>query len=108
MGPHGSHPDPESDPLLTDRRAYPARRRPMEVTAGVVGLYVLNAVLAETSRDVMAVTVAGPLNVGFALALFLLAATIGATQWHARYARTAPVPLDGPMSSAVQQREPRR
>ncbi|MFG2859166.1 DUF485 domain-containing protein [Streptomyces sioyaensis] len=56
----------------------------MEVTVGVVGLYVLNAVLAETSRDFMAATVVGPLNVGFALALFLLAATVGATQWHGR------------------------
>ncbi|MFI2189875.1 DUF485 domain-containing protein [Streptomyces sioyaensis] len=80
----------------------------MEVTAGVVSLYVLNAVLAETSRDFMAVTVVGPLNVGFALALFLLATTVGATQWHARYARTAPVPLDGPTGPAVQQQEPRR
>ncbi|WP_161981683.1 DUF485 domain-containing protein [Streptomyces sp. TM32] len=80
----------------------------MAVTAAVVGLYLLHAVLAETAGELLAVPVVGPLNVGFAVALLLLAATVGATQWHARCARTVRGPLDGPTGPAVQERVPRR
>ncbi|QKV96206.1 DUF485 domain-containing protein [Streptomyces sp. NA02950] len=82
--PVGPHP---ADPDL--RRLRAARRRPVFTVVGVVvGLYVINALLASEVRSVMAVQVAGPLNFGLGLALFQCVTTVWAIRWYARHATT--------------------
>ncbi|GHH88839.1 DUF485 domain-containing protein [Streptomyces capitiformicae] len=56
------------------------------MTGAVLGLYLLNVVLAAVAPDFMGAVLLGPLSVGLASGLVLCAATAGAVQWYARYA----------------------
>jgi uncharacterized protein DUF485 len=100
----------DSGDAPTGRTAFDMRaadRRAVGVASAVVSLYLLNAVLAQVAPGVLGLTVVGTLNVGFTLALLLLAGTVGAVQWYGRHARTAPVPMERP-GSVVRQWEARR
>jgi uncharacterized membrane protein (DUF485 family) len=76
----------QGDPGL--QRLREARRRPVfAVTGAVIGLYLLNALLASEARDFMAVQVAGPLNIALVLSLVQCATTVWAVWWYTRHAR---------------------
>ncbi|WP_406177280.1 DUF485 domain-containing protein [Streptomyces sp. NBC_00996] len=66
---------------------------PVPVAAAVVGLYLLNALLASTASDVMALRLVGHVNVGLGLALLQCGTTLAVCRWYARYARTTLDPL---------------
>ncbi|KAB1139138.1 DUF485 domain-containing protein [Streptomyces luteolifulvus] len=63
------------------------------VAAAVIGLYLLNALLASMAADVMAIRLVGHLNVGLGLALLQCGTTLAVCRWYARYARTSLDPL---------------
>lgn len=83
---------PEATASLAALRA--ARRsRIAPVATAVVGLYLLNALLASTAADVMALRLVGHVNVGLGLALLQCGTTLAVCRWYARYARTTVDPL---------------
>jgi uncharacterized membrane protein (DUF485 family) len=100
-------------PLFAELQALPdvrelraARRGPVLRAAGsVLGLYVLNALLANEARGLMALPLPGVVNVGLALGLLQCGAAIWATQWYVRYARTEIDPLGVHVCRAFEQRE---
>ncbi|WP_338899936.1 DUF485 domain-containing protein [Streptomyces sp. TG1A-60] len=69
------------------------RRRAFLVAAPVIALYLVISCLGEGAKEVMAVPVAGPLNVGLLLGLVQLFAVAAWVQWYARYCRTSIDPL---------------
>ncbi|WP_345016580.1 DUF485 domain-containing protein [Streptomyces shaanxiensis] len=69
------------------------RSRVFPVATAVLGLYLLNALLVSTARDVMAIRVVGHLNVGLGLALLQCGTTLAVCRWYARYASTTLDPL---------------
>ncbi|WP_175647515.1 DUF485 domain-containing protein [Streptomyces cyaneochromogenes] len=74
--------DPVADLLaLRARRLGPVR----PVTAAVLGLFLLNAVLAALAPEFMGMVLVGRLSVGLAGGLALCAATAAAVRWYARY-----------------------
>ncbi|TQK50512.1 uncharacterized membrane protein (DUF485 family) [Streptomyces sp. SLBN-118] len=94
----------QADPGLQRLRA--ARRRPVFAVAGaVVGLYLLNALLAGEARGFMAVGVAGPLNIGLALSLIQCVTTAWAVWWYTRYARNFLDPDGRRLRAHVEKRE---
>ncbi|MFF9410365.1 DUF485 domain-containing protein [Streptomyces anandii] len=75
----------DNDALL---RLRAARRRPVFLMVGVIFLfYVLEVILANEAVGFMALSLAGPLNVGLALSLLQCVTTACAIQWHVRRAR---------------------
>ncbi|MFI7413062.1 DUF485 domain-containing protein [Streptomyces sp. NPDC049627] len=83
---------PEAMTALAELRA--ARRsRIFPVASAVLGLYLLNALLVSTARDVMAVRLVGHVNVGLGLALLQCGTTLAVCRWYARFARTSLDPL---------------
>jgi uncharacterized membrane protein (DUF485 family) len=94
--PMGRTPEegPTSEAMASLAGLRAARRsRIAPVAVAVVGLYLLNAVLASTAADVMALRVVGHVNVGLALALLQCGTTLAVCRWYARYARTTVDPL---------------
>lgn len=83
---------PEVTTSLAQLRAE-RRSRIFPVAAAVVGLYLVNALMASWAPDVMAIRVIGHLNVGLALALLQCGTTLAVCRWYARYARTHLDPL---------------
>ncbi len=80
-----------TDPTVRELRV---RRQPViGAAAAVIALYLFNAVLATKAPGVLAVSLAGPLNLGFALGLLQCVTTLGCAAWYARYARTRIDPL---------------
>lgn len=71
------------------RRAREARRRALLAGVPVVALYVLIIVSANAGRDFMALSVAGPLNVGLSLGLLQLVVVAACVLWYGRYAATS-------------------
>ncbi|WP_367325176.1 DUF485 domain-containing protein [Streptomyces sp. HUAS ZL42] len=69
------------------------RSRIFPVATAVLGLYLLNALLASTARDVMAIRLVGHVNLGLGLALLQCGTTLAVCRWYARYARTTLDPL---------------
>ncbi|MFI5685428.1 DUF485 domain-containing protein [Streptomyces sp. NPDC051636] len=69
------------------------RSRIFPVAAAVIILYLVNALLASTAADVMAIRLVGHLNVGLGLALLQCGTTLAVCRWYARYARTCLDPL---------------
>jgi hypothetical protein len=69
------------------------RRRAFLVASPVIALYLVISSMSEAAKDVMAVSVAGPLNVGLLLGLVQLVAVAAWVQWYARYCRTSVDPL---------------
>ncbi|MFI2371710.1 DUF485 domain-containing protein [Streptomyces sp. NPDC018833] len=83
---------PQVMTALAELRA--ARRsKVFPVATAVLGLYLVNALLASTARDVMAIRLVGHLNLGLALALLQCGTTLAACRWYARYADTTLDPL---------------
>lgn len=83
---------PEVMTALAELRA--ARRAKIfPVAAAVIGLYLINALLASMARDVMAIRLVGHLNLGLALALLQCGTTLATCRWYARYADTTLDPL---------------
>lgn len=90
--PEGEGPPPEPTTALAELRA--ARRsRIFPVATAVLGLYLLNALLLSTARDVMAIRLVGHLNVGLGLALLQCGTTLVVCRWYARYASATLDPL---------------
>jgi len=71
------------------RRARDARRRALLAGVPVVALYVLIIVSANAGRGFMALSVAGPLNVGLSLGLLQLVVVAACVLWYGRYADTS-------------------
>ncbi|MBT2369133.1 DUF485 domain-containing protein [Streptomyces sp. ISL-10] len=69
------------------------RSKVFPVATAVLGLYLINALLASTAGDVMAVKLVGHLNLGLGLALLQCGTTLAACRWYARYAGTTLDPL---------------
>lgn len=78
---------------VTLRELRAARRRPARVAAAVLGAQMTGVVLANEAPGVMAVSLAGPLNIGLTLVLVQLAITGWAVLWYSRYARNTLEPL---------------
>ncbi|WP_050800015.1 DUF485 domain-containing protein [Streptomyces himastatinicus] len=76
---------------LRDLRA--VRRRPAQIAAAVVGAQMAGVILANEAPGVMAITWAGPLNIGLTLVLAQLAFTGWAVLWYVRYARRCVEPV---------------
>lgn len=99
--PHPDHRDPRPgrggepwnprdervDDPVADLLALRARRlRPVwSVTGAVLGLFLLNAVLAAMAPEFMGLVLIGRLSVGLAGGLALCAATAAAVRWYTRY-----------------------
>lgn len=79
--------DERVDDSVADLLALRARRlRPVwAVTGAVLGLFLLNAVLAALAPEFMGLVLIGRLSVGLAGGLALCAATAAAVHWYARY-----------------------
>ncbi|MER8012629.1 DUF485 domain-containing protein [Streptomyces sp. NPDC094149] len=76
----------QTDDALLRLRA--VRRRPIFVMVGAIfSLYVLEILLANEAVGFMAVSVAGPLNVGLTLSLLQCVTTACAIRWYARHAQ---------------------
>ncbi|MGW0712901.1 DUF485 domain-containing protein [Streptomyces sp. NPDC002643] len=87
-----------------------ARRHALLVAAPIIVLYLLISGLSEAGRDVMALSVAGPLNVGLCLGLLHLVAVAAWVQWYARHCVTSIDPLVeslGTPAGRPEQPEPR-
>ncbi|WP_371572685.1 DUF485 domain-containing protein [Streptomyces sp. NBC_01314] len=80
-------------PADTQHAVRGVRRHAFLVAAPVIALYLVISCLGEAAKEVMAVPVAGPLNVGLLLGLVQLVAVAGWVQWYARYCRTSIDPL---------------
>ncbi|MGP4002673.1 DUF485 domain-containing protein [Streptomyces sp. 8N706] len=91
QGPRpGAAAPPEADPT----RLLAQRLRPVfAVTGAVVGLYLLNALLAAQAREFLGIQVVGPLNIGLALGLLQCVTTVWAGRWYARHAQASLDPL---------------
>lgn len=76
----------QADPAIGRLRA--ARRPVVAVLATVLGLHLLNSLLATVVPDLLAVRLFGAVNAGMVLALLLTALGLAATHWYARRART--------------------
>ncbi|TQE22115.1 DUF485 domain-containing protein [Streptomyces ipomoeae] len=70
-----------------------AHRHAFLVAAPLIALYLVISCLAEAAKGVMALSVAGPLNVGLLLGVVQLVAVAAWVQWYARYRRTSVAPL---------------
>ncbi|MFE7274214.1 DUF485 domain-containing protein [Streptomyces sp. NPDC057623] len=96
-GPAGPAPSPTPAPTpgrtVTLRELRAARRRPALVTVAVVGAQMAGVVLANEAPGLMAVSWAGPLNVGLTLVLAQLVITGSAVLWYTRHARNSPKPV---------------
>ncbi|WAZ26341.1 DUF485 domain-containing protein [Streptomyces cinnabarinus] len=64
-----------------------ARRPAVAVLGAVLGLYLLNPLLAVGAPGLVAVRLFGSVNVGMALSLLLGALSLTVTYWHGRRAR---------------------
>ncbi|BBC36171.1 hypothetical protein SGFS_074650 [Streptomyces graminofaciens] len=98
-----------SDALQTGARRTlrGVRRHAFLVAAPVIVLYVMISGLSEVARDFMAVSVAGPLNVGLLLGLVQLVAVAAWVQWYARYCGTSVDPLVESLGTNVERLEHR-
>lgn len=88
-------PTPGHRQTVTLRELRAARRRPARVAASVLGAQMTGVVLANEAPGVMAVSLAGPLNIGLTLVLVQLVITGWAVLWYSRYARNTLEPLAG-------------
>jgi len=88
-----ARPAPVAGRTTTLRELRAARRRPAWVAAMVVGAQMAGVVLANEAHGLMAVSWAGPLNIGLTLVLVQLVITGLAVLWHTRYARNSLDPM---------------
>ena len=86
-----SHPGARQSTALRELRS--ARRRPAQIAALVVAAQMVGVILANEAPGVMAVTWAGPLNIGLTLVLAQVALTGWAVLWYSRYAGRSLEPL---------------
>jgi hypothetical protein len=101
-----SLPDSRQTRALRDLRA--VRRRPAQIAAAVVGAQMAGVILANETPGVMAITWAGPLNIGLTLVLAQLAFTGWAVLWYVRYARRCVEPVVKRHSASFPHLESRR
>ena len=82
------------------------RRRPVLTVTGVlVGLYLVNAILANWAPGFMDAGLVGPVNVGLLLGLVQGITTVWAAWWYGRYARRRLDPLAEPLRDSIEQWE---
>lgn len=105
--PHTAYAEPDV-PTDAERLRAERRSRVFPVVAAVVGFYLLNALLANVAGGLMAVRLAGHLNIGLALALLQCAGTLLVCRWYARYARTTLDPLAARVRAGLGPRGSRR
>ncbi|MFC9682287.1 DUF485 domain-containing protein [Streptomyces sp. NPDC056948] len=79
------------EPVPAELRA--ARRRPAQVAAAVLGAQMAGVVLANEAPGLLAVSWAGPLNVGLTLVLAQVVITGVSVLWYVRYARNSLDPM---------------
>ena len=89
------------------REARAAHRRALLAGAPVVVLYLLISASADVAGDVLALPVAGPLNVGLLCGLLQLAAVAAWALWYGRYAETTLDPLVESLGTSVEELERR-
>lgn len=82
------------------RRAH--RRAAFTVAAVLVGMCVLNAVMANAVPGLLAVPVIGPLTVGLSLLGLQSGATAWAAWWFGRYAKASLDPLARSLRSSAE------
>lgn len=109
-------PEPVCDPVAAEvfrparalRRLRAARRRPVRVAIALLALYLVNAALANAAPALMAVSLAGPVNIGLALVLAQLSLTSGAVVWYGRYAAAHLDPLAERLGTSFDHQPPER
>ncbi|MBA4866920.1 DUF485 domain-containing protein [Streptomyces sp. PSKA54] len=99
-------PDPRQTAALRELRA--AGRRPAQVAAAVVGAQMAGVILANETPGFMALSLAGPLNIGLTLVLVQLVLTGWAVLWYVRYARNSLEPTVERHSGSFAQMESHR
>ncbi|WP_367318836.1 DUF485 domain-containing protein [Streptomyces sp. HUAS ZL42] len=99
---------PATSRTTTLRELRAARRRPAEVAAAVVGAQMAGVVAANEAPGLLAVSWAGPLNIGLTLVLVQLVITGLAVLWHTRYARNSLDPMAERHSTSFAQLESHR
>ncbi|MEV4331637.1 DUF485 domain-containing protein [Streptomyces sp. NPDC049597] len=105
--PHTPHAEPDV-PTDVERLRGERRSRVFPVAAAVVGLYLLNALLANLAGGLMAARLVGHLNIGLALALLQCAGTLLVCRWYARHAGTTLDPLAARVRAGLGPRGSRR
>ncbi|WP_162931270.1 DUF485 domain-containing protein [Streptomyces sporangiiformans] len=93
---------------MTLRELRAARRRPARVAVAVVGAQMAGVVLANEAPGLMAVSWAGPLNLGLTLVLVQVVITGSAVLWYTRYARNSLDPMAARHSASFTQLESHR
>ena len=89
--PGNAFEDPQALSALNELRR--ARRPAFAAVGGFFSLSLANELLAGSAREFMALPVAGPLNIGFTLALVQWGSGVWAVVWYARYASGTLDPL---------------
>lgn len=89
-----------TDPSVRELRV--CRRPVIRAAAAAIALYLFNAVLTTAAPNLLAVSIAGPLNLGLALGLLQCATTLGGAAWYARYARTRIDPLRAHIAAVIE------